>query len=81
MRPIAEALVSGKLNDSRLPIRWTNSYTAPSGKTTGIFITSMVTGHDLETAGLRRSLGRAAYWELALEDKIPKAGPAKEARH
>jgi hypothetical protein len=70
MGPDAEP-ATGKLNDPMMPVAWTNSYTAPSGKTARIFTTTMGAADDIETEGLRRVLVNAVYWGLGLENEIP----------
>jgi hypothetical protein len=63
--------VAGKQNDPLMPVAWTKTYTAPSGKTARVFTTTMGASQDLASEGLRRLLVNAAYWALGMEDKIP----------
>lgn len=63
--------VGGKPNNPMMPIAWTKSYTTPSSKTGRVFTTTMGASQDLQSEGLRRLLVNAAYWAMAMEDKIP----------
>src|SRR5215471_17948141 len=69
MKPTDKA-VAGKKNDPRMPIAWTKSYKAESGKTGKSFTTTMGASQDLESEGLRRLLVNACYWAIGMEDKI-----------
>jgi hypothetical protein len=63
--------VSGKKNDPMMPIAWTKTYSAPSGKTSRIFTTTMGASQDLVSEGVRRMLVNACLWGIGLEDQIP----------
>lgn len=63
--------VEGKQNDPMMPIAWSRTFTAPSGKNARVFATTMGSSKDLESEGLRRLLVNACYWAQGLEDKIP----------
>jgi hypothetical protein len=68
-----DAPVAGKVNDPMMPVAWTNSYTAPNGKTARVFVSTMGAADDLESEQLRRLLVNATYWAVGLEKKIPAA--------
>ncbi len=53
-----------------LPIAWTKTWTGNLGKTARVFHCTMGSGHDFESAGLRRLVINAAYWCLGMEDTI-----------
>lgn len=63
--------VAGKVNEPMMPVAWTKSYKADSGKTGRVFTTTMGASQDLTTEGTRRLLVNACYWALGMEDKIP----------
>lgn len=63
--------VSGKQNEPMMPVAWTKSYKADSGKTGRVFTTTMGASQDLTSEGTRRLLVNACYWALGMEDKIP----------
>jgi len=69
MKPTDKPL-AGKKNDPMMPIAWTKSYKAESGKTGKSFTTTMGASQDLESEGLRRLLVNACYWAIGMEDKI-----------
>jgi hypothetical protein len=54
-----------------MPIAWTKTYTAESGKTSKTFTTTMGAAVDLQNEGIRRLLVNACYWAVNLENKIP----------
>jgi type 1 glutamine amidotransferase len=66
-----DAPVEGKKNDPMMPVAWTKTYTTPSGKSARVFTTTMGASQDLASEGLRRLLVNAAFWALAMEDRIP----------
>jgi hypothetical protein len=70
MKPTDEP-VAGEKNDPMMPIAWTKTYAAESGKTGRVFTTTMGASQDLESEGLRRLLVNACYWAVGMEDKIP----------
>ena len=63
--------VSGKTNDPRMPVAWTNSYSGSSGQTARVFTTTMGSADDLQNESLRRMLVNATYWAVGLENRIP----------
>jgi type 1 glutamine amidotransferase len=62
--------VEGKKNDPMMPIAWTRTYRAASGKDARVFTTTMGSPQDFSVEGARRMLINAAYWCVGLEDKI-----------
>jgi type 1 glutamine amidotransferase len=62
--------VEGKKNDPMMPVAWTKSYKGESGNTSRVFTTTMGCGEDFLYEGTRRMLVNAAYWALAMEEKI-----------
>jgi hypothetical protein len=69
MKPTDEPL-PGKKNDPMMPIAWTRTRKAADGKATRVFTTTMGASQDLLSDGLRRLLVNAAYWALAMEERI-----------
>lgn len=65
--------VQGKQNSPMMPVAWTKSYSAGSGKTGHSFTTTMGAATDLQSEGVRRLLVNAAYWAVGMEDKITGA--------
>jgi type 1 glutamine amidotransferase len=63
--------VEGKPNDPMMPIAWTKTHRAASGKTGRAFTTTMGASQDLANDGLRRLLVNASFWALGMEDRIP----------
>ncbi|HEX4071951.1 MAG TPA: ThuA domain-containing protein [Planctomycetaceae bacterium] len=63
--------VVGKQNEPMMPVAWTNSFAAPSGKKARVFATTMGASQDLLSEGLRRMVVNACYWALGMEDQIP----------
>jgi type 1 glutamine amidotransferase len=53
-----------------LPIVWIKDWKTTGGKTARVFHSTMASGKDFESPGLRRLVVNAAYWCLQLEDKI-----------
>ena len=53
-----------------MPIAWTKSYTASSGKTARVFTTTMGHGDAFNVEDFRRMLANACYWCMGLEDRI-----------
>ena len=70
MKPTDKPL-AGPKNDPMMPIAWTKTYQGSEGQTGRVFTTTMGSGKDLQSEGLRRLLVNAAYWCVGLEDKIP----------
>jgi hypothetical protein len=63
--------VSGPKNEPMMPIAWTRTFTAKSGKPARVFTTTMGASQDLLSEGTRRMLVNACYWAVGLEDKLP----------
>jgi hypothetical protein len=63
--------VPGTVNDPKMPVAWTNTYTTPDGKQARIFVSTMGAADDMESEQLRRLLVNATYWSVGLEDQIP----------
>jgi hypothetical protein len=70
MKP-ADKPVAGPKNEPQMPIAWVKTYQGASGQTGRVFATTMGSGKDLLSEGLRRLLVNAAYWCVGLEDQIP----------
>jgi type 1 glutamine amidotransferase len=62
----------GPKNDPMMPVAWTKTYTAESGKSGRVFTTTMGSSQDLQNEAFRRLLVNATYWAAGLENKIPK---------
>jgi type 1 glutamine amidotransferase len=58
--------VTGKVNDPMMPVAWTNTYTAESGKTGRAFVTTLASADSFESEALRRLIVNAAYWAVGL---------------
>ena len=70
MKP-ADKPVGGKQNEPMMPVAWTRTYKAKTGRVGRVFTTTMGASTDLASEGLRRLLVNAAYWAAGLEKKIP----------
>jgi hypothetical protein len=70
MKP-SDQPVAGPKNEPRMPIAWVKTYRGAAGQTGRVFATTMGSGKDLLSDGLRRLLVNAAYWCVGLEDQIP----------
>ena len=70
MKPTDQPL-AGPKNNPMMPLVWTRNYTGEAGKTSRIICSTMGSGPDLESEGLRRLLVNACYWAVGLEAKIP----------
>jgi hypothetical protein len=66
MKPDDKPL-DGKKNDPMMPVAWTKTYQAASGKTGRAFTTTMGASQDLSSEGLRRLLVNASYWALGMD--------------
>jgi hypothetical protein len=53
-----------------LPVAWFKNWQTSEGKSARVFHSTMGSGHDLESAGLRRLIINAVYWGLGLESAI-----------
>lgn len=66
-----DAPLAGEKNEPMMPIAWTRSYTAESGKTGRVFTTTMGSSQDLRNEAFRRLLVNASFWALGMESSIP----------
>src|SRR5690606_2081084 len=57
---------------SIMPVAWTQTYTAESGKKGKSFTTTMGASKDFISEDLRRLVVNAAYWATDLEQMIPE---------
>jgi type 1 glutamine amidotransferase len=57
-----------------LPVVWTRTYQAASGRAGRVFTTTHGASEDLLNEGFRRLLVNAALWAVGLEDRIEPAG-------
>lgn len=64
--------LEGPKNDPMMPVAWTRTYTAESGKQGKVFTTTMGSSLDLQNEGFRRMMVNAVYWAAGLEKRIPK---------
>jgi type 1 glutamine amidotransferase len=64
--------LEGPKNDPMMPVAWTRTYTAESGKQGKVFATTMGSSQDLMNEGFRRLMVNAVYWAAGLENKIPR---------
>jgi type 1 glutamine amidotransferase len=71
MNPTDEPL-GGPKNDPMMPVAWTRTYTAESGKQGKVFTTTMGSSQDLTNEAFRRLLVNAVYWATGLERRITK---------
>jgi type 1 glutamine amidotransferase len=53
-----------------LPVAWFKNWKTSKGKTARVFQSTMGSGKDLQSAGLRRLLINASYWCMGMEDDI-----------
>lgn len=53
-----------------LPVAWVKTWQTSAGKTARVFHTTMGSGTDLRSAGLRRLIINAAYWGMGMESAI-----------
>ena len=53
-----------------LPVAWFKTWQTSQGKSARVFQSTMGSGDDLESAGLRRLIINAAYWGIGLEAAI-----------
>ncbi|MDP7105967.1 MAG: hypothetical protein QGH41_02750, partial [Roseibacillus sp.] len=53
-----------------LPVAWFKRWQTSEGKKARVFQSTMGSGKDLESAGLRRLIINAAYWGLGMEAAI-----------
>lgn len=53
-----------------LPVAWVKHWQTSTGKTARVFHSTMGSGTDLKSAGLRRLIINAAYWSMGMESAI-----------
>ena len=53
-----------------LPVAWFKTWQTSEGKSARVFQSTMGSGDDLESAGLRRLIINAAYWGMGMEATI-----------
>jgi len=53
-----------------LPVAWIKTWQTSSGQSARVFHSTMGSGHDLQSAGLRRLIINAAYWCMQMEFAI-----------
>ncbi len=53
-----------------LPVAWFKNWQTSEGKTARVFQSTMGSGTDLQSAGLRRLIINAAYWSMGMEAAI-----------
>lgn len=63
--------VDGPKNNPMLPVAWSKTYKGDNGQTGRVFTTTMGSGEDFLSEGLRRLLVNAAYWCLGMDQQIP----------
>jgi type 1 glutamine amidotransferase len=63
--------VEGKKNDPMMPVAWTRTYKAESGKEGRAFCTTMGASQDFAFEGTRRLIVNGCLWAVGLEEKIP----------
>ena len=71
-QPLIGRQRGGKDNPKKepLPVAWFKTWRTSEGKSARVFQSTMGSGKDFESAGLRRLVVNASYWCLAMEDKI-----------
>jgi len=74
-QPLIGREQGGKDNPEKepLPVVWFKDWTTSTGKKARVLQSTMGSGKDFENEGLRRLLINAAYWALAIEEKISPA--------
>lgn len=53
-----------------LPVAWFKNWQTSDGKSARVFQSTMGSGNDLESAGLRRLIINAAYWGMKMDSAI-----------
>lgn len=53
-----------------LPVAWIKTWQTSSGKSARVFHSTMGSGHDFQSAGLRKLIVNATYWGMGLENAI-----------
>ena len=71
-QPLIGRVHGGATNPKKepLPVAWFKNWTTRNGKKARVFQSTMGSGKDLESAGLRRLIVNAAYWGLKMEGQI-----------
>ena len=71
-QPLIGREPGGKSNPDKkpLPVAWTTHWKTSDNQTARVFQSTMGSGKDFESPGLRRLIINAAYWCLGLEDRI-----------
>ena len=71
-QPLIGREFGGKSNPDKepLPVVWIKDWKTTTGKKARVFHSTMGSGKDFESPGLRRLVVNAVYWCLQLEDKI-----------
>lgn len=67
---VGDKPIAGPKNDPMMPIVWTKSYTAPSGKQGLVMNTTMGASTDFVEPGLRRIVVNSVFWALGMESEI-----------
>ncbi len=70
LKPDSKA-VTGKKNDTMMPVAWTRMYTGSGGKAARVFTSTMGCGEDFAFEGTRRLFVNGCLWAVGLDDKIP----------
>jgi hypothetical protein len=63
--------LAGEKNEPMMPVAWTRTYTAESGRRGRAFTTTMGSSQDLMNEAFRRLLVNASFWALGMETSIP----------
>jgi len=71
-QPLIGREYGGKDNPKKepLPVAWFKNWETSTGKTARVFQSTMGSGKDFESAGMRRLVVNASYWCMGLEDEI-----------
>ncbi|MBM3848071.1 MAG: ThuA domain-containing protein [Verrucomicrobia bacterium] len=72
MKP-GDAPKAGAQNNPMMPLIWTRDHRWENGKTSRIICTTLGSGPDFESEGLRRLVVNGCYWLAGLEGKMPPA--------
>ena len=70
LKPDSKA-VTGKKNDTMMPVAWTKTFTGSEGKKARVFASTMGSAEDFQFEGTRRLFVNGCLWALGLEEKIP----------
>ena len=71
-QPLIGRQHGGKTNPKKeaLPVAWLKNWKTSKGKTSRVFQSTMGSGKDFQSAGLRRLVINASYWCLGMEEQI-----------